>query len=743
MTDAAAPATPATTGITASLATGRVLAVLTVFTAVIASAPPATVTASEPSHRPMTGTAETAAARHLAEVLARLAGRGASPRGDQVEAVAAIIEPAARVLVVQATGWGKSAVYWAATAALRAGGAGPTLVVSPLLALMRDQVAAATRAGLRAATVNSTNFDDWDPVFDALDADELDVLLVSPERLGNPRFAARLDDLMARVGLVVIDEAHCISDWGFDFRPDYQRLARALLSTPTASVLATTATANGRVTADIGRQLGAGTVTFRGTLARTSLRLSVVPGLSPLERYAWVADALDTLPGSGIVYVLTVAEADRLAGFLRSCGHRVEAYTGQLDAEARIKVEEQLRHNRVKAVVATSALGMGYDKPDLGFCLHVGSPATPVAYYQQIGRAGRAVERADAVLLSAASDERIWEYFATASIPDPGDVTLALGGLDDGPLSVIELETRTGLRRGRLETMLKILAIDGVVAKNGSAWEATGAVYTHNTAKWEALTATRRAEADLMRRYARGEGCLMAYLQQALDDPSPSPCGRCSVCTGALPSPGARPGEERLQGARNHLRGVDVVIEPRKLWPSGPGRRGRIAGIAEGRAVAFADDAAWDDELTTLSLAGHRSIPSALLDGAVEALRRWSRVWPERPRAVVPAPAAAGEAAANQALAAHLATVGRLPLIDALRWTGSGPAPSDVSSATLVAHLEGAIELDPAAAAELPPGPVLLCATTMRTGWSLTVSAARLHDAAGSTALPIVIHRLP
>ncbi|MGF1600178.1 MAG: DEAD/DEAH box helicase [Acidimicrobiales bacterium] len=691
----------------------------------------------------MTDARLTDPASHLGAVLARLAGPGASPRDDQVEAVGAIVGPAARVLVVQATGWGKSAVYWAATAALRSSGAGPTLVVSPLLALMRDQVAAATRAGLRAATVNSTNLDEWNPVFDALDADRLDLLLVSPERLGNPRFAARLDELMARVGLVVIDEAHCISDWGFDFRPDYQRLARALLSTPTASVLATTATANGRVTADIERQLGEGTVTFRGTLARTSLRLSVVPGLAPLERYAWVADALDTLDGSGIVYVLTVAEANRLAGFLRACGHEVAAYTGQLDAEARVEVEEQLRHNRVKAVVATSALGMGYDKPDLGFCLHVGSPATPVAYYQQIGRAGRAVARADAVLLSAAADERIWEYFATASIPDPDDVDATLHRLADGPRSIIDLESRTGIRRGRLETILKILAVDGVVAKSGSGWEATGVPYTHDGVKWQALTSTRRAEADLMRRYARGEGCLMAYLQQALDDPSPAPCGRCSVCTGTLPSPGARPGEERLRAARDHLRGVDVVIEPRKLWPKGPGRRGRIVGIAEGRAVAFADDAAWDDELATLGRAGNGSIPPALLDGAVEVLRRWSKVWPERPLAVVPAPARPGEHATNLALAAHLATVGRLPLVDALRWTGSDPAPSNASSAAVVAHLEDAIGLDPAAAADLRPGPVLLCATTMRTGWALTIAAARLHDAAGTTALPIVIHRLP
>jgi hypothetical protein len=309
------------------------------------------------------------AEKHMNIVLGRLAGPDASPRSDQVDAVHAVLQPASRVLVVQATGWGKSAVYWAATHALRHSGAGPTLVVSPLLALMRDQVSAAERAGLSAATVNSTNFDEWDEVFRQLDNDTLDVLLVSPERLGNARFAARLGELLARVGLIVIDEAHCISDWGFDFRPDYQRLARALLSTPTASVLATTATANERVTKDVSDQLGVDTVTYRGTLARTSLTLSVVPGLSPLERYAWIADALEQLPGSGIIYVLTVAEADKLAAFLASCGHNVDAYTGQLDGDSRIAIEERLRNNEIKAVIATSALGMGYPILDFVYML--------------------------------------------------------------------------------------------------------------------------------------------------------------------------------------------------------------------------------------------------------------------------------------------------------------------------------------------------------------------------------------
>lgn len=684
------------------------------------------------------------AEQHMHTILARLAGPGAVPRADQVDAVHAVLQPASRVLVVQATGWGKSAVYWAATHAIRSTGAGPTLVVSPLLALMRDQVSAAERAGLKAATVNSTNFDDWDEVFERLDADAIDVLLVSPERLGNPRFAARLGTLLARVGLIVIDEAHCISDWGFDFRPDYQRLARALLSTPTASVLATTATANERVTLDIGKQLGAGTVTFRGTLARTSLTLSVVPGLSPLQRYAWIADALEQLPGSGIVYVLTVAEAERLTAFLRSCGHAVEAYSGQTDADTRLKVEERLRHNQVKAVVATSALGMGYDKPDLGFCVHVGSPSTPVAYYQQVGRAGRAVAHAEGVLLPSDADERIWDYFATASIPDAATAAKVLSSLGNDGRSLLEIEADTGVRRGRLEALLKILAVEGMVDKDGPTWRATGVPYEHDSAKWTALAQVRQQEAGIMRQYAHGAGCLMAYLQTALDDPSPAPCGRCSVCTGHLPFPGLSPSQDKLIAARNFLRGMDVDIEPRKRWPGGVGRKGGIRGFDVGRAVAFADDPGWVAELQALRLAtdgqgaGSGEVPPDLLAGAVATLGRWAKTWPARPVCVVPLPAP--NMAANRQLAAHIAQKGRLPLLDVFSWAG-GPAPDDSASTPVVAHLESAIRLVPDAA--LPAGPVLLVATDVRTRWTATVAAALLREQGASQVLLLALHLRP
>ncbi|GAA3641662.1 DEAD/DEAH box helicase [Microlunatus ginsengisoli] len=680
--------------------------------------------------------AVTSASDVLARVIATVAGPEARPRDDQVRAVEELVEHRRRVLVVQATGWGKSAVYWGATAALRERGSGPTLVVSPLLALMRDQIAAAERAGLRAATINSTNVDDWSAVLAELRSGRLDLLLVSPERLANPRFAAELPELLASCGLLVVDEAHCVSDWGFDFRPDYQRLTRTLLQlSPDTPVLATTATANERVTADVAAQLGPDTVTLRGSLARASLQLSVVPGLSTLQGYAWVADALAAMPGSGIVYVLTVAETERLAAFLAERGHDVAAYSGQ--TENREQLEDRLRRNEIKALVATSALGMGYDKPDLAFCLHLGSPSSPVAYYQQVGRAGRALDSAVAVLVPGSSDERIWDYFATAGIPTDDQVERILDALADGPLSLPGIEAATGIRRGRLETLLKILAVDDIVRRGRDGWEATGTKWYYDEAKWTALRKVRSAEADLMRRYAHGEGCLMEFLQQSLDDPDPRPCGRCSVCTGVLPAPGPVPAADTVLAAQRFFRGQDVVIEPRKLWASGlPGRKGKIAAVAPGRALAFADDPAWAETIGGLWRSDEPA-PPEVLEGMVEVLKRWSRTW-ERPVAVVAMPSRRFPRLVGS-VAAHVARIGRLPLVEALEVTGPAPtaeAASAVRARDLLSRttLRDGVRFD---------GPVLLVDDLVRTRWTITVASALLAEAGATSVLPLVLHQLP
>ena len=687
---------------------------------------------------------------HLDRVLHAMAGPDATARPDQVAAVRALVDDRRRVLLVQATGWGKSAVYWAAASALRAQGAGPALIISPLLALMRDQVAAASAAGLRAATVNSSNADDWADIFDRLGRDEIDVLLVSPERLANPRFADRALPLLAGAGLLVVDEAHCISDWGFDFRPDYQRLTRLLADLTVGSpVLATTATANSRVTDDVAAQLGENTLVLRGPLARASLTLSVVPELDGVQRFAWVAEALTTLPGSGIIYTLTVEQANSLADFLRSQSFEVEAYTGQTDPDERARIEDALRGNEIKAVVATSALGMGYDKPDLGFCVHVGSPDSPVSYYQQVGRAGRSLDTAVGVLLPAAeSDSRIWEYFATATIPDPVAAEKVLAALAATPkgLSVPALEAETGVRRGRLDALLKVLRVDGAVDRAGTAWVSTGAAWTYDTEKYSRVLASRRAEANLMRTYAAGSRCLMQVLVEALDDPAAAPCGRCSVCTGQLPAPGKEVSDSGMQAALSYLRARDIVLEPRKQWPSGVGRRGRIGGIAPGRAVAFADDPVW--RAVVVELSGPDAPPSpALQQALVDVLSRWAGQWEQRPVAVVAVPSV-NHPQRVRGMAEHVAVIGHLPLVDALQLgprSGDGLDP-DQASAVLVRQLLTSIAPGPTApgsAGSAPEGPVLLVDDISRTGWTLTVAAALLRDAGFGDAMPLVGQKRP
>lgn len=684
---------------------------------------------------------ESLADRAMAEVVALMAGSDALPREDQLVAVRALVAGSKRVLVVQATGWGKSAVYWAATKALRSLGRGTTIVISPLLALMRDQVSAAAMAGLSAVTINSTNAEEWGTAMNRVSAGAVDVLLVSPERLGNATFAKRMAPVLDATGLIVIDEAHCISDWGFDFRPDYQRLARVLASASETPVLATTATANQRVSDDVAAQLGEDTVVLRGSLARSSLSLSVVPGLSALERYAWVDQALTMFAGSGIIYVATVAETTRLAGYLTSQGHRVAAYSGQLDSGAREAIEDQLKRNELKAAVATSALGMGYDKPDLSFCIHVGSPSSPVAYYQQVGRAGRAIESAVAVLLPAETDERLWEYFATASIPDPDAIVAVLAALEEsGPLTLAALEMATKLRRGRLEALLRVLLVDGAVAKDGARWELRNRTYVHDHAKWSVLKAVRAREADLMRQFASGRGCLMEFLQWALDDPNPSACGRCSVCTGHLPGPGTDVDTEGIRAAEVFLRGEDVVIEPRKLWPSGlnSDRKGTILGCETGRALCFADSAGWAAAARAVS-GPDIPLEDEIIKGVIGVLSRWKDAWRERPVAVVAMPSRRhGSMIAD--LASKIAAVGKLELIDALEIGGPRP-PQDVSSGPRVAALNETMHLRDGVT--LPASPLLLVDDVYRTGWTMTVAASLLRDAGATAVLPLVVHRRP
>jgi ATP-dependent DNA helicase RecQ len=687
-------------------------------------------------------------------VIAAMAGPDARLREDQTTAVAALSQPAARVLVVQATGWGKSAVYWAATAIRRAEGLGPTLVVSPLLSLMRDQVAAAARAGLRAATLNSANIDDWTSIEQSLLANEVDVLLVSPERLANPGFGRRvLDSLSGRLGLLVIDEAHAVSDWGHDFRPDYRRVSDVLRRlNPETPVLATTATANARVTDDVAAQLGESTLVLRGALARASLELSVVGRLSPLERYAWVVDHLPRLPGSGIVYVLTVADAERLTAAVEAVhgdAVPVAAYTGQLAGDLREQLEDDLRSNKLKALIATSALGMGYDKPDLGFVVHVGAPPSPVSYYQQVGRAGRAIDHAHAVLLPSEADSGVWDYFATATIPVPEQVRRVLEALDsfstEEPATVPALEAQSGVRRGRVELMLKQLAVDGVVERLERGWARTGAMWEYDADHYDGVVAVRRREADIMRAYTGGERCLMQLLQESLDDPTAEACGRCSVCRGALPvSLSAAPAVDTVQTVTELLRGQVHLLEPRKMWPGGSfGSRGRIPAseVPEtGRCLVYADAPEWRDTIASL-FADDGPAPDQVKGACVRLLSHWRSSWPARPEVVVDLPASGFSKLVGD-LADHLASVGRLDRASVGLTSGSPADVRELSSADEATWWRDHLSVDDIGAT-VAGRSVLLVVDATASLWPITVASAVLRRAGAAVVLPLLLHRRP
>ena len=686
--------------------------------------------------------------------LRALVGRAdADFRDGQLDAIEGLVQRRERVLVVQRTGWGKSAVYFVATALLRARGAGPTLLVSPLLALMRDQVGAAARAGIRAESISSANPEDWGRVRAELLADSVDVLLVSPERLNNPRFRdEQLPDLAARCGLLVVDEAHCISDWGHDFRPDYRRIRDLLTTLPERTpVLATTATANARVVDDVVEQLGAGghaVSTQRGGLARDSLRLGVLPMGTPEQRLAWLVAHLPDLPGSGIVYALTVAAAEDTASALREAGHDVRAYTGRTDPAEREQLEEALRDNSVKALVATSALGMGFDKPDLGFVVHLGAPSSPVAYYQQVGRAGRATERADVILLPGTEDRDIWAYFASASMPrrDQAEAVLsALAAADGAALSTPALEAAVDIRRTRLELLLKVLDVDGAVQRVSGGWVATGQPWVYDTARYERVAAARRREQDLMVGYENSTVCRMRVLQEALDDPTAAECGRCDICTGPWFATELPPGAVRLAAAT--LARVGVELEPRVQWPTGMDRfgipvRGRIAPDSRaetGRALARLTDLGWGGRLRELLRSPDAPAPEPVLTAVVDVLRSWP--WTQRPVAVVSMPSRTRPALVRS-VASEVASIGRLPYAGELSLVEGGPTGEPGgNSAFRLAGVWGRLEVGAelrAALADLR-GPVLLVDDLAASRWTLAVAARALREAGADGVLPLVL----
>ncbi len=510
--------------------------------------------------------------RSAAEALLREAVGDAAAcfRDGQWEAIDALVNHKKRMMVIQRTGWGKSAVYFISTRIFRDRSIGPTLIVTPLLALMRNQIEQAGRLGIRAGTINSTNPDAWEHIGQEFLSDRIDILLISPERLSNQSF---VDDVLrpasGRIGLLVIDEVHCISDWGHDFRPDYRVLINVLRQLPpNMPLLGTTATANDRVIEDVKEQLGNIEIR-RGPLMRKSLILQTLRLPEQASRLAWLAQHIPALPGTGIIYVLTKRDAEQVARWLRQREINAQAYYGGVEHQDfedsggyRLHLEAQLTDNGIKVLVATSALGMGYDKPDLGFVIHYQMPGSVVAYYQQVGRAGRAMERAYGVLLTGCEDADIQEYFRRSAFPDEDTVINILDILESSEgMSVPEIQSRLNVRRGKIDKVLKLLSVENPapVIKHEGAWKRTPVPYQMDRDRIEHLTGQREQEWQEMQSYVDSDTCLMVFLGNSLNDSNVEDCGQCAVCKGA-PAVAGHVDQALVIGAVRYLQHAEAAV---------------------------------------------------------------------------------------------------------------------------------------------------------------------------------------
>jgi ATP-dependent DNA helicase RecQ len=678
--------------------------------------------------------------------LRTMLGPQADFRRNQWEAIEALAVQRRRALVVERTGWGKSIVYFLATKLLRDAGAGPTLLISPLLALMRNQLLMARKIGLRAATIHSGNRDEWDLVEAALHRNECDILLVSPERLSNERFSTGvLPAVQGRVGLFVVDEAHCISDWGHDFRPDYRRIRRIIESLPRGvPVLATTATANNRVVEDVRHQLGRDLFVIRGPLARTTLRLQNLVIPDQAVRLAWLAEKLPRFEGSGIVYCLTVADTQRVAGWLRSKGIDARPYNAARDNAEREALEHALLENKLKALVATVALGMGFDKPDLSFVVHYQRPGSVVAYYQQVGRAGRGGDKAYGILLSGEEDDEIINWFIDTAFPktDVAREILDVLGKSEG-MTPHEILSQVNIGHTALETALKTLEVEGAVGIDSSSGRQR---YFRTPNRWQpdiermrAVTNLRRRELDEMHEYVAHQGCLMEFLARSLDDAEAKPCGVCANCQGR----GFRAAvSETLAGeALLFLKGDVLTIEPRKMWPAGlfPDEKATILPehrLEPGRALSCYGDPGWGRRVKSGKHAD-AVFGDELVKAAAELIReRWKPVPFPRWLTAVPSPR---HPYLVRDFATRLAAALDLPFAPALVCARRMPEQKTLRNSPLQAR--NALEMLGIQRELIQAGPVLLVDDMIDSGWMLTVAARLLRTNGSGIVYPFALAR--
>lgn len=664
-------------------------------------------------------------------------------RSGQWEAIEALITHRERVLVVQKTGWGKSLVYFIATRLIRNQQRGCTVLISPLLSLMRNQLEAADKLGLRAETINSTNRDRWDSIEQALLDDKIDLLLISPERLGNEHFQAHVwRYLSQKVGLVAIDEAHCVSDWGHDFRPDYRRIIRILDDLPPHTpVLGTTATANNRVVADVAVILGVDMHIQRGELTRQSLELYVVePVLSQGERLVLLTKLLRRIQGSGIIYCSTTHDCDLVAEWLQKQGFAAKPYHSDVEnrlGESREDLEQQLLRNKVKALVASVALGMGFDKPDLHFVIHYQHPDSIISYYQQIGRAGRGIDNAKIILMHGHEDISIQQYFIETAFPKPHLIDKTIAALGHHPLTIPQLQKAVNAKKTTLERVLLHLEIEQIVERSDQGYQLTGKKGQPDYGQWAQVTAQRQRELGQMTAYISHDGCLMQFIAQALDDPTHAqPCGRCQNCTDKHIR--SNPSAEEMAAVQHFLtREQFITIEPRKMFPSGgigDEAKGKIPFPNQrGVALCFYRAGGWSNDIEQGLQTG--TFSTSLVEASATLIEKAWLTWNPKPQWVTCVPSRRKPTLVPlfaEALAKRL----KLPFYAVVSKSMERPPQQEMlNSYKQAVNIWGVFQI----AASVENSPVLLVDDLIQSGWTLAITGFLLQKAGSGPVYPFAL----
>ncbi len=660
-------------------------------------------------------------------------------RENQEQAIEHLIENRSRLLLIQKTGWGKSNVYFIAAKLLRESGGGPALLISPLLSLMRNQIYQAERMGVRAVRITSDNRESWEEVEEAIKGDETDSLLVSPERLENEHFLNNVLSVIApKVSLLIVDEAHCISDWGHDFRPHYRLIDRIIRNLPgNIRLLATTATANNRVTADLETVLGPDITTLRGDLNRPSLYLQTISLPQPTDRLAWLASCLDKLPGSGIIYTLTKRDTRRVADWLKSKGFRVDWYDSE--QENREELEKALIENRLKALVATTALGMGFDKPDIGFVIHYQTPGSVIAYYQQVGRAGRAIDAAYGILLIGQEEDEINDFFIESAFPTRQEVGMVLRALEEEPdgLSIHHLLRKLNISQGRLDKTLELLSLESPspVVKQDSKWQLTVSPLGEDF--WnriERLTELRRSEKQQMKEYSKLEKGHMEYLIKALDGETGP------IRTPDVPPMPVTPDPSLVLEAAAFLKRTSLPFEPRINWPAYGlpvlNVKGKIPTgyqAREGKILCTWGDSGWGTMVRQGKYTDGR-YGDGLVEGCVSLMKEWN---PQPKPAWVTCIPSLRHPELVPDFARRLAKALGLPFRQALEKISDRPGQKTMANSQQQArNVDGVFRIEPES---ILSEPVLLVDDMVDSRWTMTVAAYLLRLSGAGDVFPLAL----